>query len=323
MTTFLWRLIGSLLVPEARRGRLSILIYHRVLPQPDPMFPEEIDVKGFEQQLNALSRFFNVLPLEDAVTCLKNGSLPSRAVCITFDDGYANNAEIALPILRRLGMHATFFIATGFLDGGRMWNDSVIESVRHARGQEIELSGLGLGRYPIATVTQRREAALALIAQLKYLPLSQRLEQVERVVQHVAAPLPKDLMLRTDQVRALHNAGMAIGGHTVNHPILASADLAAARAEIAAGKETLEGIIGGSVALFAYPNGRPKHDYHGAHVQMVRDIGFTAAVSTSVGAARVESDRFQLPRYSPWDTMPLRFTLRLLKNFHEPTEAVA
>lgn len=323
MTTFLWRLTESLLVPGARRQRLSILTYHRVLPQPDPMFPEEIDAKGFERQLLMLSRFFKVLPLEDAVSCLKNGSLPPRAVCITFDDGYANNAEIALPILRRLGLHATFFIATGFLDGGRMWNDSIIESVRRARGQKIEFPGLGLGRYPIATAAQRREAAVALIEQLKYLPLAQRLEQVERVIQYIAAPLPNDLMLRADQVRALHNAGMAIGGHTVNHPILAAVDQTVSRAEIAVGKESLEGIIGGRVALFAYPNGRPGQDYHGAHVQMVRDIGFTAAVSTAVGAARTESDLFQLPRYSPWDTIPLRFALRLLKNFHEPVEAVA
>jgi peptidoglycan/xylan/chitin deacetylase (PgdA/CDA1 family) len=287
------------------------------------MFPEEIDAKGFERQLNALSRFFKVLPLEDAVTCLKNDSLPPRAVCITFDDGYANNAEIALPILHRLGLHATFFIATGFLDGGRMWNDSVIESVRQARGQEIELSGMGLGRYPIATEIQRREAALALIKQLKYLSLARRLEQVERLAQHVAGTLPNDLMMRADQVRELHNAGMTIGGHTVNHPILTSVEHAVARDEIATGKESLEAIIGGNVTLFAYPNGRPEQDYHGTHVQMVRDIGFTAAVSTAVGAARVESDRFQLPRYTPWDTIPLSFSLRLLNNYHEPAEAVA
>lgn len=323
MTTILWRLLGNLLAPGAHRGRLSILIYHRVLPRPDPMFPEDIDAKGFEQQLGALSRFFNVLPLEDAVQRLKSGSLPPRAVCITFDDGYADNAEIALPILLRSGLHTTFFIATGFLDGGRMWNDSVIESVRQARGHELDLSGLGLGKYPITTVAQRGATAVALVAQLKYLPLAQRLEQVAKVVQHIAVPLPNDLMLRTDQVRALHNAGMAIGGHTVNHPILAAVDQTEARAEIAAGKESLEGIIGGRVALFAYPNGRPEHDYHGAHVRMVRDIGFTAAVSTAVGAARAESDRFQLPRYSPWDKTLPRFTLRLLKNFHAPAEAVA
>jgi peptidoglycan/xylan/chitin deacetylase (PgdA/CDA1 family) len=322
MAAFMWRLIGNLLAPGAQHGRLSILIYHRVLPQPDPMFPEDIDAEGFEQQLGVLSRYFNVLPLDDAIKRLQRGSLPPRALSITFDDGYADNAEIALPILRRSGLHATFFIATGFLDGGRMWNDSVIESVRRAPGPELSLSGLGLGRYPITTIAQRRETALAVVARMKYLPMLQRLEQVEKMVRHVAVPLPDNLMLRIDQVRELHNAGMDIGGHTVNHPILSSIDPAEAGVEIAAGKEALEGIIGGRVALFAYPNGRPEQDYQGTHVRMVRKAGFTAAVSTATGVARAKSDLFQLPRYSPWGNVSPRFTLRLLKNFHAPVEAV-
>ena len=107
--------------------RLSILIYHRVLARPDPLFPYEVDAKRFGQHLNLLKRFFTVIPLHDAVHLLARGKLPARAACITFDDGYADNAQVALPILQKHGMCATFFIATGFLDGGQMWNDKVID----------------------------------------------------------------------------------------------------------------------------------------------------------------------------------------------------
>ncbi|MEG1327567.1 MAG: polysaccharide deacetylase family protein, partial [Janthinobacterium sp.] len=87
---------------------LSILIYHRVLARSDPLFPGEVDAVLFERQLRLLKRFYTPMPLADAVQRLQDGSLPPRAACITFDDGYADNAQVALPLLRRHGMHATF-----------------------------------------------------------------------------------------------------------------------------------------------------------------------------------------------------------------------
>ena len=120
----------TLLSPAGRRARLSVLIFHRVLPRPDPLFPGVIDAAGFDAICRWVKGWFNVLALDDAARRLRDGSLPERALAITFDDGYADNHDVALPILLRHGLPATFFIATGFLDGGRMWNDTVIESIR-------------------------------------------------------------------------------------------------------------------------------------------------------------------------------------------------
>ena len=89
--------------------------------------------------------WFNVLPLALAVERLRQGDLPARALAITFDDGYADNAEVAAPILERLGLPATFFVTTGFLQGGCMWNDRVIEALRNCAADELDLSELGLG----------------------------------------------------------------------------------------------------------------------------------------------------------------------------------
>ena len=98
--------------------RLSTLIFHRVPKHRDALFPNEVDAERFEQMMSLVARAFRVLPLAEAAECLLNRDLPQRALCITFDDGYADNHDIALPILRRLGLHATFYIATGFIDGG-------------------------------------------------------------------------------------------------------------------------------------------------------------------------------------------------------------
>jgi peptidoglycan/xylan/chitin deacetylase (PgdA/CDA1 family) len=276
-------------------ARLSILIYHRVLARPDPLLSGLPDVRGFERQMALLRRCFNVLPLSEAARRLREGGLPARAACITFDDGYADNAELALPVLRRHGLSATFFIASGYLDGGQMWNDDVIAHVRR--------TGAGAPQ-------QQRHDLERLLQRYKYLPFAHRLAEVARL----APPRGGALMMRSDQVRALFAAGMEIGAHTHRHPILATLPDAEARADIADGKAALEAIVQAPVRVFAYPNGKPGVDYTRRHVEMVSALGFAAAVSTMTGAAYAGSDMLQLPRFTPWEPDRPRFLLRLLAN---------
>ena len=308
------RVLGSPFMRSGQAARLSILIYHRVLPEPDPMRQCEPDAHEFERQMALLANHFNVLPLAEAVERLQSGRLPRRSACVTFDDGYIDNAEIALPILQRRGVPATFFISTAFLDGGCMWNDTVIEAVRNASGPELDLGSVGLGCYAIENHSQRRQAAGQLLSALNYLPLDERLERVAPVADSIPASLPERMMMTREQVRALSNAGMDIGGHTVNHPILTSIDAEAARSEIGQGKEELAGITGLPVRVFAYPNGKPGQDYQREHIDIVRALGFEAAVSTSWGVANRTTDPYQLPRFTPWDRKPERFMLRLMQN---------
>jgi len=269
-------------------SRLSILIYHRVLPHPDPLLPSLPDVRQFDRQMSLLKRCFTVLPLGMAVHCLRQQRLPPRAAAVTFDDGYADNAEYALPILQRHGLSATFFIASAYLNGGQMWNDDVIAHARQA----------GLG-----------PAALDdLLLQLKYLPFEQRL----RAARSLVPPHDSKLMLTTSQLQTLAAAGMGIGAHTHRHPILSAMADGEALADIARGKAALEAITQTPVTLFAYPNGKPGVDYHQRHVEMMGGLGFEAAFSTVAGSAYEGSDLLQLPRFTPWERDRPRFLLRLL-----------
>jgi peptidoglycan/xylan/chitin deacetylase (PgdA/CDA1 family) len=293
---------------------LSILVYHRVVSDPDPLAPEQVCAQEFDWQLAALARWFKVLPLTEAVVRLRDGTLPRRSACVTFDDGYADNVTVALPILRRRGVPATFFLATSFVDGGRMWNDSVIETVRAARGNTLDAAALGLTTLNIATDQMRREAIARALAALKYLPQEERQNRVDEFAEQASRPLPSNLMMTTEQVRSLDAGGMEVGAHTVTHPILARLESARAENEIRDSKRGLEAMTGKRVGLFAYPNGRPGRDYGPEHVGMVRTLGFDAAVSTAWGAASAASDPYQLPRFAPWDRTPGKFALRLLRN---------
>ena len=126
-------------------------------------------------------------------------------------------------------------------------------------------------------------------------------------------------MMRSDELRRLRQAGVDIGAHTISHPILASIPDDQARSEILGGKAALENILQEKVSLFAYPNGKPTTDYRAEHVEMVRDAGFKAAVSTVWGAADVHTDLFQLPRFTPWDRTQLKFGMRMAGNLWRKT----
>jgi peptidoglycan/xylan/chitin deacetylase (PgdA/CDA1 family) len=302
--------------PGGARAKLSILIFHRVLPEQDTIFPGEMFARRFDDVCRSLSNWFNVLPLDRAITHLVAGSLPPRAACITFDDGYADNLNVAVPILRRHGLEATFFVATGFLDGGRMWNDSIIESIRQCANPTVDVESLDLGLRELATRTnlEKQLAIAALIDKIKYRKTDDRLQIVDRLARLTQVALPSYLMMTSEEVKAIRRAGMQIGAHTISHPILTrSTDEEAAR-EIAGGKTMLENLIQEPVNMFAYPNGKPERDYAVKHVQMVREAGFLAAVSTAPGVSISATDLFQLPRFTPWDTGIYKFGLRLLMN---------
>ena len=294
----LGRALLSVVTLGGSRARLTVLTFHQVAAEPDPLFPDVPDARLFESQIGWLAEFCTVLPLPEAASHLAAGHLAPRAACITFDDGYANNLEVAAPILRRLRVPATFFIAGGAIDVGIMWNDLVIEGVRVAR-DDLDLTGVGLGRYPIGDAPSRRAAVQAIIQKLKYRPLGQRLELARAVYSAGAGqhPPPRLMMTRAD-VADLARQDFDIGAHTINHPILNELHGDEARREITRSYDWVKEVTGKPPRSFAYPNGRPGVDYAEQHVAMVADAGFDVAVSTAWGCATRSSPMLQLPRVS-------------------------
>lgn len=313
------------LSPAGPQARLSILIFHRVHAMADPLFPDEPDAAHFSEICGWIRSWFRVLPLDQAVAALKAGILPARALAITFDDGYADNHDVALPILQRHGLPATFFVATGFIGNGCMWNDTVIAAVRTCNQDVVRLDALGGEPAPAKTAVERRALIERLLRALKHLAPAERAIAVERVAQQCALPQrprPRPMM-DASQVRALYRAGMQVGAHTVSHPILSVLDDAEARAEIIGSKHALESLLDAPVTLFAYPNGRPHQDYDARSVRLTREGGYTAAVSTAWGSARTgQADPYQLPRFTPWDPSRWRWATRLAQNLRRQEQRV-
>lgn len=318
------------LSPAGAGGRLSIFIFHRVLERPDPLQPGEPDVQRFDALCAWVARHQTVLPLADAVERLYAGTLPAAAAAITFDDGYADNLHLALPILQRHRLPSTCFVASDFLDGGCMWNDRVTEALRattldqlplrewglldHGEGSAAAASAPASCVLPLRTAAERRAALSDVLPRLKHLEPSARSAKVEQLVRRLGTQTPGHLMLRSADLPRLERGGMVVGAHTCSHPILRVVSSEQLQRELVDSRSRLQSLTQSPVDLFAYPNGRPDDDYGARERDAVQAAGFRLAVSTAWGAASTDSDRFQLPRFTPWDHRLWRWGWRLAGN---------
>jgi peptidoglycan/xylan/chitin deacetylase (PgdA/CDA1 family) len=150
---------------------------------------------------------------------------------------------------------------------------------------------------------------------MKYLPLEERREKAEALIELTGAKMPGTLMMTSEQLKEAANTGFDIGAHTVNHPILKTLSDQKAAEEIAESRNILQGVLDRPIDLFAYPNGVPGTDYSARDAKLVADIGFKAAVSTQPGYSSSETNRYELRRFTPWDKRPATFLGRLLKNY--------
>lgn len=307
------RLIGDWLPRSGRGGGVCILNYHRVLPAADPLLEYDPDITTFRWQIELLARYFKVLPLHAAVDALAHDKVPPRAVCITFDDGYASTHDLALPVLREFGLPATVFVTSGYIGHDNMWNDRIIEAIRRFPGDMLDLQALGHGLLPCRALSERQLAAKTLTLAAKYLPQAAREALADALEAQAGAAQRRELMLTPEMLQALVAQGIEIGAHTVSHPILAKINDDQAAREMRDSKAALETITGQPVRYFAYPNGKAGIDFDERHVRMVKEAGYSAAFASSTIAATGRHDAYQIPRCHPWDATPAMFGLRLLR----------
>lgn len=297
------------------RGKLSILIYHQVLAELDPMRPNEPTADVFDWHMALLARYFTPLSLNEAVSLLASGTLPTNAVCVTFDDGYLNNLTVAQPILAKYGIPATVYVATAFRNGNNMWNDRIQDLCGDPNRNELITND---NKIALGDCQSRVAAAQGLLKKFKYLPVAARLQAVDELYQLNQATEYPPRMMNDAQLRQLAAAGVTIGAHTHNHPILTSLEPAEQQIEIERSKSILEQILLQPVTHFAYPNGVEGYDFDDIAVQAVQAAGFTSAVITNWGYSNAKTSPLRLKRFTPWDKTALRFHLRMLKNLVMP-----
>ncbi|MDX2367655.1 MAG: polysaccharide deacetylase family protein [Colwellia sp.] len=296
------------------KGKLSILIYHQVFAERDPMRASEPDAVTFRWQMELVKKYFHPLSISAALVHLEQNTLPSNAVCITFDDGYINNLEVATPILKELDIPATVYVATAFSLGENMWNDRLIDLVSANEVSTLTLKALKEAPIKLGDTENRVVVAHQLIKKIKYLPFEQRKTLIDALyLENRISDRPRKMM-SVQQIQQLQQLGIEIGAHTVDHPILKVIDETEQLAQMQQSKQALEQILLHRVKGFAYPNGKLGVDYDSATRDLAEQVGFDYAVSTNWGISSNHTDKFQLNRFTPWDKTPLKFHLRLIRN---------
>ena len=297
-----WRKAGAPLFPWSHRRRPPvILMYHRVSDEPRSGM---LDWEGkrvptglFRRQLAWLARCRRIVPLSELVARFRSGADTAGMATVTFDDGYADNAEIAAPILRELGVPASFFLATGFIDAQRwMWQDR-LEFALHRTSRGTMFMAL-LGE-PVAleSVVQRCQLVRRIKRQLKTVPWRVAEREVEALERELdVEPQPPTSFYRfmawTDAER-LARDGFEVGPHTINHAILSRVPIEEMEREILGSRAEIIARIGTSSGIFCYPNGQ-RADYT-VEAKALCQRHFDAALATNSGAATV-SELYELPR---------------------------
>jgi peptidoglycan/xylan/chitin deacetylase (PgdA/CDA1 family) len=275
-----------------RPKRLTVLNYHRVNDPDQPDFDTfkpnvSATPEGFAAQLEYIQGRFNVIGIQEIIDWLQGEEdLPNHAALITFDDGYHDNLTNAAPALKQRGLPALIFLTTKHI--GRptpFYWDLVAYCFHHTDLDHAELPMAGLQSWNNSIT--RETIMRGWIELLKTIPNTDLQRHVERLPDLLDVSVPDDafaeLTMTWEQVRNLTEDDIAMGSHTINHPILTRISLDQARNELSGSKARIEEEIGLPVESFAYPNGGAA-DFNPAIMAIAGELGYKAAFTLLPGS---------------------------------------
>lgn len=294
------------------RPAIHILQYHRVNNDRDP-FLGGLDVETFRSQMQHMVANFPMVTLDQFAA----GDLPGHHkyyAAVTFDDGYRDNFICAFPILKQLGIPATIFLVTGYIDAEQLpWYDQVRLAFKLTTRTRFLISERGGPGGCLNTLSNRLRFMEQTLAWLRRLAESERRRAMGEVFRALGVAHDLNLpnqMLRWEDVRQMSKNNVSFGAHTVTHPVLSRIPASELKQEIEISKQTIENRLQLPVSHFAYPFGQT-NDFDEQAKCAVRSAGFKTAVTTVWGLNDPEDDPLELKRFTPWETNPTEFKFRL------------
>lgn len=285
-----WRRIRNLAnrVPGA-----VVLCYHRVAALEDDPFDLAVTPGEFDRHLQVIHSIGRPSRLNEVVQSTGRGISPTaarrlrRRVVVTFDDGYLDNMEAALPLLERHDIPASLFLASGFIRANReFWWDELAEMVLPAGARS-------------ARDFRRLRRLHARLGQVSPDDRRKRLDRLRlrrgvgmAAVPAAAARATHRPMASGEVVRLGKHPLIDVGGHTAWHSMLPALELEERRREIVEGRDQLREMLGRPITAFSYPFGW----YDAETIRLVREAGFDSACTIVPAAVRPWTRRFEVPR---------------------------
>lgn len=300
-----------------REPGAAILMYHSVMEDPrsqDGLLGGIIHSRGvFRGQMELLARQYRPTSLDRVRRVLHGeGDLPSRAVVVTFDDGYADNHEIAAPVLNEVGIPATFYVTVECVEHRRLPWPAQLRFVFRTTQRDSWTDSSGKV-WPLSGGNEREAAYLLSCDECCKLAGALQDGYVARIQDELSIRVPDEsgaLMMTYDQIRALAQRQHTIGSHTLTHPNMAHVSLPDARREMNESKQHLERQLKTPVTHFSYPCPALSPHWTEQTVEASRHAGYETAVTTDNGLARKGDNPLCLKRIRPTKTVEgLRWNL--------------
>jgi peptidoglycan/xylan/chitin deacetylase (PgdA/CDA1 family) len=291
---------------------LTVLTYHRV---GEPGAAGDLDEgvvdvtpAQLDRQLRYLRHWLDPVSLQDVLAWRRGWrGLPANPVLVTFDDGYRDNHDVALPILRRHGFQATFFVAVDYVRERRLyWWDRVALVLKRSSRGCVKLDYPEPLELPLRDTRSRRSAvrrAQRIVKDRRGLDLHRFLEELEHAAgvsldREEERRLAERTVMNWHHVLALRDAGMDVQSHTRSHRVLQTLDDEDLTRELRGSREELECVLGRTVSAVSYPVGKPLGDDQRIK-RAVRECGYELGFSNGTGSNRLEAfDPFDARRMS-------------------------
>jgi peptidoglycan/xylan/chitin deacetylase (PgdA/CDA1 family) len=286
-------------------GGALILGYHRVANVTSDEYEVCITPKHFAEHMEMLNKYTHPIGLAELVQCLKAGSLPPKAVALTFDDGYADNLYEAKPILEKYGIPATIFICTGYL-GKEFWWDE-LERLIMSSQSDLGALRLVVGEKSFEWNQPNISPEVDLDVRSKFHRIlyhfliglgveaqNQAMNIIRNWSGRSSSESSSTRSIGPEELLQLANSRLIeIGAHTRYHPMLPRLSLERQREEIVSSKHDLEALLGRQVGGFSYPNGRATGDAK----LIVREAGFDYACTSLHDVVKSGHDLHELTRF--------------------------
>jgi peptidoglycan/xylan/chitin deacetylase (PgdA/CDA1 family) len=307
------------LATKQSSAKAIILLYHQVINTKYDPFKLTVSPRNFLVQMRYLKKNYNIISLDKLVYYLRQGRIPSKSVVITFDDGYVDNYLYARPILEELGIPATFFIVSSYVNTNRLfWWDRLARIFHPER--KLPTLALKINKidfsYKLANPDKRKEAFWYVWGLLKYSSPQVIDRSISCLERWAKLNEVEDSFYRTMNEKELNKMAKSrlfrIGAHTHQHSQLSQQTLRFQIREIKKCKQRLEKIIQSPINLFSYPYGS-KQDYNAQNVRILKESGFAAACSAFAGIIERKCNLYELPRccVKNWDISWFKKALKL------------
>lgn len=288
------------------RHRAVVLMYHRVLPSDSSSFSHEgivVQPQTFERHMSFLMRFFCPMSVDQLAAHLESRTrLPTMSCVVTFDDGWVDNFEHALPLLERVRVPVTVFLAADYIGSNdRFWQERLAHQMFRAAKHD-GLAGGAVQRHisrpiPSMDTSELRLAVRNAIAELKEQPLAE-IEAFESELNRLLPDEP-DLSIGVDRFMSWEQAAQltkqsetSFGAHGCSHTPLTRLATQRLAHELRECRCRIAAAFGKPVVAVAYPNG----DFNDAVVQEARLAGFRLGFTTRRGHVSATDDPFRLRR---------------------------